>query len=90
MAKINLKYEPKDIGERNISPTVINIFVENVTSKKGKHAFFFDGLENSNIQNIFVKDCKFDGVKKENIANNVEIFNKDNVFINGVLFKDLI
>ena len=40
-----------------------NIYVENVTSNKSKYALFFDGLENSKINNIVIKDCKFNGVE---------------------------
>ena len=52
--KINLKYEPDEIGERNFNPIVRNIFLENIKSNKSKYAFYLDGLEESIIKNIFI------------------------------------
>ena len=61
--RINLVYEPNEIAERGHIPTVRNVYMENVTSGKSKHAVLIDGLEDSSqIYNINVKNCKFNGL----------------------------
>ncbi|MCB9247601.1 MAG: glycoside hydrolase family 28 protein [Ignavibacteriales bacterium] len=86
--KINLNYEPDEIGERNFPPTVKNIFIENVTSKKSEYAFYLDGLEESKINNVQIVNSKLDGVNNGNVLNNIENFKTNDVYINEKLFKN--
>jgi polygalacturonase len=85
--KINLKYEPKEIGERNFPPIVRNVFLDGLESKKSKYAFYLDGLEQSKIKNIFITNSNLNGVEKNSIIDNVENFNTDKLFINGDPFS---
>lgn len=86
--KINLKYEPNEIGERNFPPMVRNIFLKNITSKKSKYAFYLDGLEQSNIQKIYVEDSKFDGVADGNYLLDIKDFSVSEVYINNKIYKN--
>ena len=64
--RINLVYEPNEIAERGHIPTVRNVYMENVTCKKSKYGILLNGLEESSqIYNINVKNCKFEGLTAE-------------------------
>ena len=86
--KINLDYEPKEIGRRGFYPTVRNVYMENVTCQKSKYGIMvvaFDSL--TNVYNINLKDCKFNGVydKPVCITGKTRDMNYENLFINGSL-----
>ena len=86
--KINLDYEPKEIGRRGFYPTVRNVYMEDVTCQKSKYGIMvvaFDSL--TNVYNINLKNCKFDGVydKPVYIKGKTRDMNYDNLFINGSL-----
>jgi unsaturated rhamnogalacturonyl hydrolase len=86
--KINLDYEPKEIGRRGFYPIVRNVYMENVTCQKSKYGIMvvaFDSL--TNVYNINLKNCKFDGVydKPVYIKGKTRDMNYDNLFINGSL-----
>lgn len=64
--RINLVYEPNEIAERGHIPTVRNVYMENVTCKKSKYGILLNGLdEQSQIYNINVKNCRFEGLTAE-------------------------
>lgn len=64
--RINLVYEPNEIAERGHIPTVRNVFMENVTCGKSKYGILLNGLEESSqIYNINVNNCRFEGLTAE-------------------------
>ena len=66
--RINLVYEPNEIAERGHIPTVRNIYMENVTCQKSKHAVLINGLdEEDRVYNVHVKNCTFNGLKADPI-----------------------
>ena len=81
--KVNFQYGEGDAGE--YTPSVKNIFIKNITSKKSKYALFLDGYERSPINNLNIQDCTFDGVSKKNHLNNYTNLTLSNVYINGEL-----
>ena len=85
--KINLDYEPKEICCRGNYPTVRNVYMENVTCEKSKYGVQIIGLEEDTyVYDIFVKDCKFNGVKDGNtITGKTRNVKLENLFINGNL-----
>lgn len=86
--KINLDYEPKEVGRRGFYPTVRNIYMENVTCQKSKYGVMVVAFDDrTNVYNINLKDCKFDGVygKPVYITGQTKDMNYDNLFINGSL-----
>ena len=88
LMRINLNYEPKETAPRGHYPTVRNVYMSNVTCEKSRYAFRFDGLEDrSNIYNINIKDCKFNGVWDKEIEKTGKShdIHFDNVFVNGSL-----
>lgn len=86
--RINLNYQPKEAAERGHNPTVRNVWMENVTCKKSKYGVLINGLEDaSNIYNINIKDCRFDGVREKAVERTglSHGINFENLFINGSL-----
>ncbi len=86
--KVNLQYEPKEICNRDFPPVVRNVYMENITSRESQYGLYVVGLEEStNVENINIKNCKFDGVADGNNITNAAGVNFDNVLINGELVK---
>lgn len=86
--RINLVYEPKEPAERGHIPTVQNVYMENVTCQKSKYGVLLNGLEeSSNIRNINIKNCTFNGVTDEPVrrTGKSEGLHFDNLMINGNL-----
>ncbi len=86
--KINLDYEPNEVGQRGFYPIVRNVYMENVTCKKSKYGVMVVGFDDRvNVYNINVKDCRFDGVYDKPVYQTglAEDMNYDNLYINGSL-----
>ena len=85
--KINLDYEPKEICCRGFVPTVRNINIENITCNKSKYGVLIVALDSvTNVYDINVKNCRFNGVEKGNkITGKTRDVNFENLFINGSL-----
>ncbi len=66
-------------------PTVRNIFVNNVTSKKSNYALFLKAYERAPIVNLNIENCKFDGVAKGSVLSHYRELQMKNVYINGEL-----
>ena len=84
--RINLHYQPKEAAERGHNPTVRNVWMENVTCQKSKYGILLNGLEDeSNIYNINVKNCTFNGVSEEPVRRTGKShdINFENLKING-------
>lgn len=82
---IDFDYEEGDTGE--FLPIVRNIHIENVSSKSSERAIFIKAYERSPVRDIYIKDCNFSGVEKENIINFVENLQLENVHLNGELWE---
>ena len=71
-------------------PYFHNIYLENIISKKSQYVLHLDGFEDkTQIQDIFIKDCVFDGVGESTInriigADNIRF---ENVRVNGKMYK---
>ena len=89
IASINLLYEPNEVAERGFIPTVRNVNMENVTCTKARNALVIDGLENpENVNNIHIRNCKFDGVTNGNsLRGGYSDVTFENCTINGEKFN---
>ena len=85
--KINLDYEHNEICCRGYLPTVRNINLENITCQKSKYGVQIIALDTcTNVYDIHVKDCKFNGVAEGNsIKGKTRNVTFDNLYINGGL-----
>ncbi len=88
IVKLNMYYDPPEAKGYNFYPEFENIVVQNVTSNKSKYGLFLDGLEESNIKNITIEDCKFDGVEEGNHIKYTKGLEFNNFYINGELQKE--
>lgn len=82
---ISMFYAEGDIGPR--TPTIRNIFVEDVTSQSSKYALLLEGYERAPITNVKITNCQFNGVTAGNLIKNVKDLQLENVYINGKLVK---
>lgn len=83
--KINLDYEPRELCCRGHLPTVRNVYLDNVNCHKSRYGLMVVALDSvSNVYNINLTNCRFDGVAEGNsITGRVHDINFDNYFING-------
>ena len=90
--RINLNYEPKEDCQRGFIPTVRNVYMENVTCQKSKYALYLSGLDDAtNINNINLTNCNFDGVTtgKSYVEGQISEITLNNLYINGKNIKKL-
>ena len=78
---IDFFYEEGDAG--TYPPTVRDIDVRNVTSRKSQYAFLLRGYPHAPITGVRVRDCRFDGVEKADVIESVKDLELSNVLING-------
>ena len=89
--KINTDYEPKEVCCRGFYPTVQNVYMEDVTCQKSKYGIMIVGYEDEKlaytVNNIYVKNCKFNGVTDEGVhqVGHAQELHWDNLMINGSL-----
>lgn len=73
-------------------PLFENIHLENITSKKSQYVLHLDGFDDkSQIRNIYLKDCSFEGVEKPEInkVTGAENIRFENVTVNGEPFHEM-
>ncbi len=85
--KINLDYEHNEVCCRGYLPTVRNVHLDHVTCQKSRYGVQIIALDTcTNVYDIYVNDCRFDGVAEGNYLSgktrNV-VFNR--YYINGSL-----
>ena len=68
--KIDFFYEEGDSG--NFVPTVRNIDVRNVNSKKSRFGIWICAFGRSPAENIHIEDCVFENVAEANVIENVK------------------
>lgn len=78
---INFYYEQGDVGSHD--PVVRNIHLSGITSKSSEHALYLMGYERAPISNIYLDNCRFDGVKNGSVLEHVKDLHVTGVFING-------
>lgn len=66
---VDLRYF-NETGDHN--PTVRNIFLENVKSKKSEHPLFLLGIEAAPIQNVVITNCRFENSAKPSVIEFVD------------------
>lgn len=83
---VDFNYEEGDAGP--FTPVMRNIFLSDITAKKGRYAIFAKGYERSPITNIRLVDCTFASMKEPNVLEHVKGLTARNVTVNGVPMKD--
>jgi len=85
---INFFYEEGE-GGRHL-PTVRDVEVRNVSSRKSQHALLLRGFKNAQISGVRIQDCTFDGVQKDDVLENVRGIELQNVRVNGKIRNETI
>ncbi len=85
---INFYYEEADKGQHR--PTVRDIEVRNVTSRKSQYALLLRGFPGSPIRDVRLEDCTFDGVAKPDWLDAVDGLALTRVKVNGSLRNEVI
>jgi polygalacturonase len=81
---INCSYHINTEGEGKFIPTIKNVFMSNVTSKKSTYAIWLDGIKGITcVDNIQVENCVFSGVKEKNQIKYIGKVSLKSVIING-------
>ena len=81
LVTVDFYYEEGDKGA--YTPTVRDIEVRNVTSKKSAYALLLRGYARSPIADVRLVDCTFDNVAKPDVLECVKDLTLSNVKING-------
>ena len=76
---IDLLYEEGANGD--FMPVIRNIFVERLTVRRARYAFFIRGLEGAPVQGLVVRDSVFENVSIGSVLENVEDLLLQNVVI---------
>lgn len=71
----------KETGE--YFPTVKNIRMKNITSKRSPYAIYINSDNAYPVENILIEDCSFEGVQKGNLLNGYKNLEFKNVTVNG-------
>ena len=67
VVRVNMHYSVFSDTTVLYIPTIRNIYVENVTSKKSKYGLLVDGYDAEHpVSGLHLKNCRFDGVEKGN------------------------
>jgi polygalacturonase len=82
---VNFHYGEGDAGD--FTPVVRNIYVDDLTSQKSKFALFISGYARSPVENLYLRNCRFNGVKKNNFLEHFGGLIIKNVYINGQLME---
>ena len=82
---VDFHYEEGAAGSH--LPTVRQIEVRNVTSRKSEYALYLRGFASAPITDVRVIDCRFDQVDKGNLLEHVTGLEMRNVRINGELVQ---
>jgi polygalacturonase len=83
---IDLYYEEGQNGP--FVPVVRDVELRNVTSRKSQYGLYMRAYPKSEISDIRVIDCRFDGVAKGNVTDGVQKLTLRNVRLNGTLLGD--
>jgi len=80
---VSFTYQEGDTGK--FTPIVRNVFVSNVTSEKSEYGLYFDCYERSPVTNVVIENCKFNGVKSNNLMKFTKDLTFKDFYINGKL-----
>lgn len=78
---IDLFYEEGDKGQ--FPPAVREIEMRGVASRKSQYAWYMRGYRSAPIRDVRLTDCRFDGVAKDAVAENVEGLKLTRVRVNN-------
>ncbi|MBC3765683.1 glycoside hydrolase family 28 protein [Neptunicella marina] len=87
---VNFYYEEGDAG--SFDPVVRDIHIEDFTVEKAKHAMVIRGFDRAPIENLLLRNCRFNQVAKPQVVEHVNNITLDNVWVadKPLTAKDLV
>ncbi|HKI87398.1 MAG TPA: hypothetical protein VKA38_00130, partial [Draconibacterium sp.] len=83
VVKINCSYDPRE-GQGEFMPVVKNVYVSNITTQKSRYGLSLIGIKGENcVENIYINNCKFNGVTQGNQVQYVKNLNLNDLLVNG-------
>lgn len=88
VVKVNMHYANNEKGaDCNYPPVLSRVYVQNVTSQKSQYAIYIEGLDDKPVSNIYIGNCDFQNVAKENFIKDATEIHVTNTLINGKKVK---
>jgi polygalacturonase len=78
---VDLYYEEGQQGA--FTPVVRDVEMRNVTSRKSKYGLYMRAYPKSEISDVRIVDCRFDGVENGNVTEGVQALTLRNLTMNG-------
>lgn len=69
-------------------PVLRHVVVDNLTSKKSRHALNLQGLDKAHVSDIKLSNCTFDNVANGSVVKYVDGLSFENVRVNGKLISE--
>jgi polygalacturonase len=85
---VNFQYEECDAGR--FPPTVRDVEIRNVTSRKSRNALSLQGYASAPVTNVRLTDCQFDNVAQPDVIEHVRNLRLENVTVNGVVRNETV
>ena len=89
-AVITIDFNYEEGARGDYKPVLRNLTVEKLVSNKSKHAVDLQGLPNSALEDITLRDCVFNNAAEPSIVKYVDGIRLENVMINGKLVTSLV
>jgi polygalacturonase len=80
---LSVDFHYEEGKEGRFVPVVRDVEMRNVTSRKSRYGLYMRAYERSEISNVRVVDCRFDGVARGNVAEQVRDVRLDGFVVNG-------
>ncbi|MDP2301744.1 MAG: glycoside hydrolase family 28 protein [Ignavibacteria bacterium] len=84
--KIDYYYEEGKKG--NFLPTIRNVHVQNLTSEKSKFAIWIKAFDNAPVTGLYLDNCNFNQVAKDNVIEHVKDYKFNSVMINNKIISE--
>ncbi|WP_116127035.1 glycoside hydrolase family 28 protein [Lewinella sp. IMCC34183] len=86
VVRINMRYAIFSDTTQTFIPTVRNIYVENVTSKKSRYGLLLEGYDEAHpIRDVYLSDSRFSGVAEGNKIEFTTGLQYEDFYLNGNL-----
>jgi polygalacturonase len=80
---LSIDFHYEEGKEGRFTPVVRDVEMRNVTSRKSRYGLYMRSYENAVIENVRIVNCRFDGVARGNVAEQVRDVRLDGLVMNG-------
>lgn len=83
VVRINMFYGNEKGPDCHYPPSLSNVHIDHVVSNKSEYAVYIQGLKNKPVSGIYISNCSFNNVKKENTIQQAKDIHISKTTING-------